>query len=447
MKMDFEYMRTLLFLSLVVITQLASAVGRDNDGHGQVLLVPFFTTTNGWDTYIDVTRKPSTVQTVLKIRVLDGETGLLVNSFNAYVGAAENWRAAFTQVEPNLSILRITEGSCTVSGDGRFGGAGTDFEIATDTGMVEVYVVGVSDRAPEEVLESSCQEFAERWQPGGAWTRDPVADLYVSAVTADVTGYFSLVNVSLGLSSALPAIGLLDFMKAIPHTAPGDEHPNLFDADPIAHLNDGTIVTPDSGEGIDAVALLLSTHEGIMSNDVVLSAGVAARTDWIISFPLRGYREYGSFAVDLGDEVKFCNEKDLGSGGRGSIMARLETPWSYLGSGLVFGRFLDIDPLPTVSFSAFLCDAVNVLSFGDNAPILLEADSALQENVATGSGYLDFDKESVNLGYYFRDGISESHKNDGRPVVGYGVTLFENGRLENGNVLANYLFVRPHLVE
>ena len=432
----------------MLLTSLPNfAVERDNGGKGQVLLFPFFTTENGWDTYLNVVLLSVRTDEVLKVRIIDGDDGAVVDTFNVYTKVGENWRAALAQVEPGQPILRVADGSCTIASDGTFGGPGTDFPISTLTGLVEIYRVNVMDARGSRVLEdSTCQELAQRWDLGGSWAEDPMSDLSLDDSQPEIIGHFDLVNVSRGLSSEQPAIGLRDFSQEIAHTDPSSSSPSLLDSNPIARLGSGTLVEPSSGEGIDAVALLLSTQEGSIVNDVVVGSGVAASTDWIVSFPLRGYKSYGENEVEVDGRTLTCNENEIDELAMPFIETRLYFPWASWG-GLQLTRGTSVlDPPPVVRYSAFLCYTVNVLSFGTGAPIFLNDDSPLQQFVGLNPGGVEVIEGSFGASYRFSDGFADLESSIGRPVVAYRVTSFVNGTLDGGNVLANYLFMRPHVV-
>ncbi len=420
-----------------------SAVERDDSGLGQVLLFPFFTTVNGWDSYLNISRPTS----VLRIRVIDGLTGTATSTFAAYLKPGENLRIAMTESQSGSAVFRVAEGSCLLSDSGSWGGSGFDFPLSSQTGMIEVYAVNVDDDPPSSILsKSSCEALAQRWEPGGAWSADSNESIRQNGVDKLISGHVDWVNVELGLSAEVPAIALSNVMAEVPHSSPWSIGPSLLDADPIARLKNGDLVVPPSQQGIDAVALVLSTQEGTITNDVVLDRGVAARTDWIVSFPLRGYKNYGGYEVQIHDTYKFCNEFNFGSGD-GTFINPLTRLWSYVGGGESSSPFTDIDPAPLVSYSGFLCDAVNLLNFGKGSPIFLHPDDSLQLNVPVGEPPFDFDASSVSLQYRFSDGFSEQNKNNGRPVVAYRVSVFLNGMLSNSGVLANYMFVKPHIVE
>ena len=432
---------TVLFLLLVYLPAV-TAVERNNFGKGQVLLFPFFNAENGWNTLINVTLPPFFLGHILKVRVLDGEDGVAVNTFNVYAQSHQNWRAAIIQDNEGQAFLQVAEGACTISESGQSGGPGTEFPLAARTGMLEVYQVSYYVRIIGQELE--CEELAERWQSGGAWTIDPLRDLQPQ--NTEIVGHFDLVQVEQGLSAEHSATGLKDFTGTIPHTAPGDvESPSLADADPMATLSSGVEVEPDSGEGIDAIALLLATRDGTMTNDVVIAPSIGANTDWIVSFPLRGYERYGDHEFEIDGVDRTCNANTLTNGGQGILRRLTDSPWIGWGGGVRFGQiFSDITPDPVLPYSLFLCYSVNVLAFEDQSPTLLPEDSKLFTPVALSSAPLP---PSVTLRYTFSDGLSEPDKNDGRPVLAFRATTFANGTLNNGAVLANYMILKSHLVE
>ncbi|MEZ5567407.1 MAG: hypothetical protein R3E54_03535 [Halioglobus sp.] len=218
----------------------AQAVERNWRGSGEVLILPFFNSLNGWDTYLNLSMLPYE-RGIFRLRILDGDTGRAVNGFNIYSYWSENWRASITQVDGG-TVLRIAEGSCTLAGDGTFGGAGTEFALGADVGIVEVYAV--SRRINSSLREETCDDIAARWEPGGAWAQDPDADLRVWE-NSRVGGQVGLVQVQVqsGLSAEYQAIALSEFADDIAHTHPASGSPSLADAAPIARLESGEAFT------------------------------------------------------------------------------------------------------------------------------------------------------------------------------------------------------------
>lgn len=373
--------------------------------------------------------------------MLDGSDGKVVNTFNLYTRDNENLRAAIAKGDDGQAFLRIVEGSCAISDTGEFGGAGTDFPLATLTGMLEVYVMSYEVVGPASSL--GCDVLAARWQPGGAWASDPLQDLRQRDLS--IVGHFDLINVAQGLSSEHSATGLTNFAEVIPHTSPeNSDSPNLAEADPIAKLPSGEVVEPETGEGIDAVAILLSTRNGNIINDVVTSAEVGASTDWIVSFPLRGYKTYGSYTAEVDGVMRICNQDSIGGNGPSVSLRADQYPWFGWGGGDTSGGSNDIDPSPVVPWAAFLCYSVNVLAFNESRSIFLPPDSKLLTVV---NPRVLPEAPSSTLSFAFTDGRRAADDSVGRPVLAFRATTFVNGTLNGGTVLANYMILKPHRVK
>src|SRR6056297_1840456 len=130
-----------VFASMLLLTfaVTAFAVERAPDGRGEVLLFPLVTAENGWDTYLNLRADPAGGQ-IVRLRVLEGRDGAVVNAFNLYLLPGENWGAAVTQ-SGGGTLLRIAEGSCVIADNGARGGAGAEFPLDLDIGMAEAYTI------------------------------------------------------------------------------------------------------------------------------------------------------------------------------------------------------------------------------------------------------------------------------------------------------------------
>ncbi len=427
----------MLILAWPCVTQ--AAVARSGDG-GQVLLFPFVIAEGGWDTLVSLDTG-NAASNVLKLRFLDARSGELLRSFNVYTDEGGNWRAAVTRAGSG-ALLRIGEGNCTIADSGEFGGAGTEFALEATTMMLEAYSVG---RAWKNFFEESptCAELAQRWRPGGIWSVDPDAEFSILPSFYDsswFSGYFDLINVTQGLATALPATAIDEFAERIPHTAPDSNTLTLEYADPIATLPDGSIVEPPSGEGIDAIAMLLAAGDwASIVNDVITLDGIAASTDWIISFPLSGYRLYGPHQLEIDGQMRSCSSSGNDKDTLPYVVEPVNTPWGLWGGGAwTLGLGSVIDPTPSLRYEPFLCYPVNVITFGDKPPLFLPEDSVHQYRLSSL-----YDQPLSNAahtaGYRFRQGL--------RPLVAFRVTTFVNGTLNGGSTLANYATSRPHEVQ
>jgi len=486
--MTTRYRPTFIAVLLACVIPLhAHSVQLGENGVGEVLVFPFFNANMGWDTYLDLTFYSGDTPQMVKIHVRDDINGDITNSFNLYqlyshpsTRSASNWRAAITRDSQGNPILRVAEGPCTVSDDGIGGEAGSSFPLGASVGSIEVYAV--SSRLIDDVSESapSCDEIAERWEPQGIWQDDPDADLvqigsgYPFYGQKNLSGLATVINVDEGLSASYSPLAFVDFADQIPHSAPSADFPNLADANPIAISPEGTEFIPNSGEGIDAVAFLLAAslggsntshagsgfydgYAGQLTNQVIQSEAIGAITEWVLSYPLDGYKPYRPFEVSVEGEPRRC--ETLGTIGNTvdytsplieeqaeaheSVSIGFETAVNIVeswggGRKFKFGS-LDLAPLPPVDAKTAICFAVNVLGFEEQDSILIKDDSP---NLYRLRNSILANPESSTLRWHIFD--PEGPPEISRPVVGFRLTVFKNGTLNGGSTLANYAILQPH---
>ncbi len=462
--------RALIAGLLLVAAAQSPAATLGANGRGQVLLFPFVIAENGWDTLIGLNLDP-TGGHVVRLRFMDPRDGRPLHTFNIYSRYGENWRAAITGVEDGWA-LRIAEGSCTVSDAGEFGGPGAEFRLDTGVGMLEAYsitqVFADYTATPFDAPPvNSCADLAARHGPGGIWVQTPKIGMADSPVASgEMAGYFDLVNVAQGLSATLPATAIRNFKESLFHTTPSSESPHLGDALPIAVLEDGTVIEPASGEGIDALAMLLSPLGRVLGtqdrssggafgaslfNDIITTRGIAASTDWIVTFPLRGYAPDLEPNAMVNGEPRLCESTGEFLEEPPYIDSRLGAyGWFYWGEGKGYGGFGGVlDPPPPVRVGAIVCNAVNSLAFG-KAPGIFLADTSEFQYRKTHLGNAPVDDVSMRLGYKTSNGWRTK---DGffLPLLGFRVSTFVNGAVERfpgvdppAYALANYMTIRPH---
>ena len=92
----------------------AQAVHVNSDGLGQVLLFPYYTTTGGQDTLINIANTTADYKAV-KVRILESLNSREVLDFNLYLSPFDHWSAAIS-ADPDGVGAAITSGdnSCTV---------------------------------------------------------------------------------------------------------------------------------------------------------------------------------------------------------------------------------------------------------------------------------------------------------------------------------------------
>lgn len=452
-----------LITSIYLGSNYTYAVQAGHNGSGQVLIFPFFTAHNGWDTYIDLTLNGggSTAPPMLKIYIREGVNGDIVRAFNVYTGrnpnaddGSWNWRASISSDDDNQTMLRIAEGPCTISDELIGGSAGTEFSVDSKLGTIEVYAMTSNFRRSDIALELfDCENAIKRWQPQGIWRNNPRNGLGPNHVEYRISGDATIINVEDGISVNYQAMALQDFASEIPHTAPyaiGDlynETPTLRDADPIAVLSGGSEIIPNSNEGIDAVALViddLKTFQAL-TNQVITAPEIGAQTDWILTYPLTGYDiQDRQFTVEIDGQERFCESFGLQPGDNSADdppgdaahplvemnLEAAEKALSSWGNGEFEGYLLDLAPTPMVNVEAVLCNAVNVVAFGEQPSIFLDNDSSNLYRL--GNNQLASPSSST---IRWRGAGS---------VMAFGVTTFKNGKLNGGSTVANYGILRQH---
>ncbi len=416
---------------------------------GEVLLVPYFGTENGWDTLLTLGADPDGPPLAVRVRFIDGESGEVATSLNVYGLSFESWRVSLTADGAGGSTLRVAEGLCFVDEQLQAGGEGDSITIPTQVGMMEVYVMGgLTGESQYTWKEEFCDDLAARWAPGGIWESDPQQDIASELDTwnSGLMGEVTLVNVAEGLAVSYQPAALNELMGEVPHTAPGNSSPNLADADPVA-LVGGELIEPASGEGIDAVALALTGNAFNVYNDVISSPDINARTDWVLSYPLTPYKNYKPYSTESDGEILDCEVfGDLEPEGGDSTV---EDAPSTEGGILTWGQrtagglpVLDITPVRPLTFALSLCRPVNVVAFGKNEAVLVPSDSVLLTQ-QPDQILPDLTKApSAGLRWLPSPG---PYPGVPRPVLGFRLSVFSNGVLDGGTVMRNYGILRPHL--
>jgi hypothetical protein len=373
-----------------------------------------------------------------------------VNSFNIYTAAGENWRAGISKDSNNNVILRIAEGSCTIDNNLNFGGAGSVFNLGATKGTIEIYALGNPILFPE--FFTDCSEVTKRWKPQGVWLSDPLDGLF-DITTSLISTELTLVNVEKGLAASYTAIAMDQFNNKFKdqfvHTSPSDSSPNLAEAAPVATIVNSilrpTDIVPLSGTGIDAVAMVLSlTIRSSITNDVVTEDAIAASTDWVVSYPLDGYKNYRPFTVMKDGQERHCETFNFppedGEPFVQSTLGGNNGLFASWGQGAVKGfEGTLIDPPPMIDVGVELCNAINVISFNGKTSILELPDSP---NLTNLSGVTVSDSSMLTMGFV-RLFLPEQDVR--RPVLGFRLTTFVNGTLDGGKVLANYAVLKQHL--
>ena len=462
----------------------------DDSGLGETLIYPFYSATNGNDTYINIVNTTDLVKAV-KVRFIEAQNSAEVLDFNLYLSPNDEWSGVVTR-NPLLgaeegAIIRTVDTSCTVPtlGTGPTGtttglvkdqaftnllyktdaalpdGDNADITLArTEQGYVEIIEMGQLD--PDSDLGAAavhvqsgtgagspadCDLLVAAWTNGGStedgvWLEDPQTDLLTTWDGGGLYGYGVLINVGAGTAAGYEAVAIQGFADAdlgSPdlHFEPGDTNPSLADATTDVILFDGVnAVDYTMDNGADAVSVLFQS--ATISNDYVIDPGINALTDWVINMPTKSLYTNGDSPEppfsELWDGTKACEPIAL------QYWNREEKTPGRESNGPVFSPSQD----PEAEYIN-LCTEVTVVTWGgtDSAIGVTEA---IQNGVAVEAGYtagwaqIDFRADALGPDspvtspervIATADGETEFF---GLPVTGFAVFQYVNGTLLDGSV-------------
>jgi len=432
----------------------AQAVHVNSDGLGQVLLYPYYTTTEGQDTYINLVNTTDDYKAV-KVRILESLNSQEVLDFNLYLSPQDHWSAVITaDTEGDGATLTSGDKSCTVPLAVSEGETipFRNFEYVDDSkdgldrtreGYVEVIEMGTvvigSQNWPQDILHvngipGDCPDLDISWNNGGIWDGDP--DDGIEPASGGLYGYGVLINVDEGTDATYDAIALDNFFDAllgIPiHTNPGSLDPSLNNSTADYDVIIGnSVVSGTADNGLDAVSATL-THNTI-ANDYVLEDDIDAGTDWVITFPTK--RDY--VAVDPAiDPFQVPWDPTTSTSCEEFGIAYWDREEGSPSAPPTSNDFSPRPPdAPEVDFA--LCAEANVMTFNGSNVLYADEDRNgssfdLEDGFENGWAVMDFVTAAS------RDPlVAGANSFSGLPVVGFAVQKYVNGDV--GGLLSNYV--------
>lgn len=480
--------------SAALLSAPAQAANIAQDGIGEVLLFPYYTVRNGWDSYVHLTNT-STTQTVLaKIRFREAKNSREVRDFNVILSPNDMWTAAVTIdgegaklvtfdtscTSPILPLVNAATGQREI-GFTSIGYDGTDANFQYDNGgrgigrtqegYLEVIVMGVSSASTTNsanVIEfnakhvngvpRNCGTVDASFLVGDDTTElGPLGNFTTFTAPANVLkGFSTLINVASGQAAGVEPTVIANFQDTTTRIfQPGSLFPNLQDGDGDFLFIDDATGSPIAGLGAaseDAVSMLLQRR--FVVNEFSTAAAANVKTDWVVTFPTKyNYVDDGGVAtVPLTPSAPFsewfAKEPDnlTRHDGKSCVSIQLDQ----------FGREEQVQqatssttfsPRPAGPAGAQLCNEVNVLTF--NGSNVLDS-SVKAFDIATtavgqaGFGRLRLAPTSVTAGGegdLTYGGVTRT----GLPVIGFALTT-RNNAAEAGNN-RNYSTAEPHSYE
>ena len=439
----------------------AQAVHVNSDGLGQVLLFPYYTTTGGQDTLINIANTTADYKAV-KVRILESLNSREVLDFNLYLSPFDHWSAAIA-ADPDGVGAAITSGdnSCTVplavsNGDTipfrnfEYDEDSIDGLERTSEGYIEIIEMGTvvigSENWPQDIkhvdgVPGDCQDLDDSWN-NGVWAS--ASQDGMESATGGLYGYGVLIDVEEGTDATYDAVALDNFFDTgvIFHTAPGSLDPGLDDGTPDYDVILGNTVISGSAAGRPGISAGLDATSAVLmvdtiSNDYVLDSDLDAGTDWVVTFPTK--RDY---VVPFPAVAPFTDQWDPleSESCEGFALAYVDREE---GSPLAPPTSNDFSPQPDPDEPELFtfCAEANVLSFNGSNVLQAPQDRNgtnfdLEDGFENGWARLDF-KDTDADGSADRPSLpAGSTEFLGLPTIGFAVQKYVNGDLDG--VLSNY---------
>lgn len=293
---------SLAVLSTVGVAGSANAGFLSETGTGQVLIYPYYTVQNGFDTYINVTNTTGSPKAV-KVRFREAKNSAEVLDFNLYLSPYDVWAGVITANGDDGAKIKTSDTSCTVPAipaEGEpfrnlyytgqaFNQTDDDNDDAEDDlsrvreGYVEIIEMGVPQHIDIDPSSgtvyfdtaikhtgtgasrkpSNCAAVVAAWDTLSGDGLDSVFASLTNELSAPVGGLMgqgTLINVAQGTdysydpvvveswASSDPdgSIGIGDIVGNPLHAFPGDLNPSIADGVPVAYviLNVGGVPAP-----------------------------------------------------------------------------------------------------------------------------------------------------------------------------------------------------------
>ena len=301
----------------MIMAAPAHAMNVSQDNVGEVLLFPYYTVKNGFDTVFTVTNT-SDKTAIFKIRFREALNSREVRDFNVILSPYDHWSGAITLDSAGTgAVVRTFDNTCTspilpassVAGarevaftnalySGNFTDGATSDIGRVQEGYFEVILMGVSSRSTS--TSTNLVEYNAKHVNGVPRSCSTVDAQFLAAnLNANVKPYFdapenvlkghvTYINVASGKAIDSEPTAIENFQNVTEIIAePGDEFPSLASGDAVDFayaLQDGNALSAIVASGsVDRVDALLRASSVINE----FATGVGASTSWVVTFPTK----------------------------------------------------------------------------------------------------------------------------------------------------------------
>jgi hypothetical protein len=309
----------------LIVAAPAHAMNVSQDNIGQVLLYPYYTVKNGFDTVFTVTNT-SDRTAVFKIRFREALNSREVRDFNVILSPYDHWSGAVTMDAAGTgALIRTFDKTCTspilpdsssVAGakevaftnelfSGNFVDGGTTDMTRVQEGYFEIILMGVSTR--DTAVSTNLVEYNAKHVSGVPRSCSIVDTQFLASNINTqlknvflppeniLKGHVTLINVASGKAIDAEPTAIEDFMLSDEIIAPpGTQDPSLASGDPMLvnsgyALQDGNHLTFSTGD--PTVGSENTVSELLRASSVIneFATGVGASTSWVVTFPTKHF--------------------------------------------------------------------------------------------------------------------------------------------------------------
>lgn len=463
-------------LTMAVVAGIAGVAGMANaaqyvnpEGHGQVLIYPYYTVNNGLNTLYSVVNTTADTKAV-KVRFLEGENSLEVLDFNVYLSPYDVWTGALGATTSTIGGHAGEPSGIHASSDlscapflNKGGQEFLPFAIDTDQnngnksmrratdGHFEILEMatftdgGATDTWADHTttgIPANCGAIQADWDDNNVYDTGDEED-----VTGGLFGSASIVNVAEGVAMTYDAIAVDEFwtLNQGSHSEPGSLLPSIANGDVFStRFINGAAVTSEYNTGAEAISSLF-TRQAIY-NEYALDSGISGKSEWVVTFPTKNFHVDQVVSVippfvNPWDGVNSCHEFNL------TMWDREEQEETVSTGG--------VSPRPPAGDDPALCKETNVVEFilptgvagaessimgSDN--LLTVTTPAIGHATENGWARMEFNNDDGNA--YVTDPFAGAAYL-GLPVVGFAAQQFTNGNAGEG-LLAQYAGDRKSVV-
>ena len=428
----------------------AHAMNVSQDNLGEVLLFPYYTVKNGFDTLFTVTNTSDRTATY-KIRFREALNSREVRDFNVVLSPFDHWSGVVTATTDG-ALFRTFDKTCTspqlpvstiagareipftnVEFSGALTDGGSQDMSRVKEGYFEVILMGVSTRPTG--VSTNTLEYNAKHVSGVPRDCAIVDNLFLPAGVAALNAYMlppenilkghvTYINVINGQAIDAEATAIENFRSGTPINAePGGQSPSLANGDSTGTLNSiengVAFATPYTTGSALGVSELLRASSVI--NEFATGAG--ASTSWVLTFPTKhhftdsytsgsgptlanqipggGFSEWFYNTPPLTGDGKSCDNIGL------NIYNREEGTVQNLGN-------TNFSPAPTTQFVE-LCYETNVVDFNGSSVF------------GSGTNRLGVSTTAVGTAGWAQMSFTESGNFGGLPVIGFATTVRNAG--------------------